>query len=63
MVKAEDGVSTEVSAENIIIATGGRSRELPSMPQDGKKIIGYRGALSLEKLPKSMIVVGSGAIG
>lgn len=63
MVKAEDGVSTEVSAENIIIATGGRSRELPNMPQDGEKIIGYRGALNLNKLPKSMIVVGSGAIG
>lgn len=63
MVKGEDGTSNEVSADHIIIATGGRSRELPSMPQDGKKIIGYRGALSLEKQPKSMIVVGSGAIG
>ena len=63
MVKGEDGVSNEVSADHIIIATGGRSRELPSMPQDGKKIIGYRGALALEKQPKSMIVVGSGAIG
>lgn len=63
MVKGEDGVSNEISADHIIIATGGRSRELPSMPQDGKKIIGYRGALNLEKQPKSMIVVGSGAIG
>ena len=63
MVKGEDGVSNEVSADHIIIATGGRSRELPSMPQDGKKIIGYRGALALEEQPKSMIVVGSGAIG
>lgn len=63
MVKGEDGVSNEVSADHIIIATGGRSRELPSMPQDGKKIIGYRGALALKDQPKSMIVVGSGAIG
>src|SRR5690606_37553963 len=63
MVKGEDGVSNEVSANHIIIATGGRSRELPSLPQDGKKVIGYRGALSLESQPKSMIVVGSGAIG
>lgn len=50
-------------AENIIIATGARSRELPNMPIDGKKIIGYREALSLPKQPKSMIIVGSGAIG
>ncbi len=63
MVKGEDGVSNEVSADHIIIATGGRSRELPSLPQDGKKVIGYRGALNLESQPKSMIVVGSGAIG
>src|SRR5690606_27615701 len=63
MVKGEDGVSNEVSADHIIIATGGRSRELPSLPQDGKKVIGYRGALSLPTQPKSMIVVGSGAIG
>lgn len=63
MVKGEDGTSNELSADHIIIATGGRSRELPALPQDGKKVIGYRGALSLEKQPKSMIVVGSGAIG
>ena len=50
-------------AKNIIIATGARSRELPSMPIDGKKIIGYREALTLPKQPKSMIIVGSGAIG
>ncbi|MFA7615660.1 MAG: dihydrolipoyl dehydrogenase [Weeksellaceae bacterium] len=62
-VKAGDGTSTEVSADHIIIATGGRSRELPSMPQDGKKIIGYREALVLPKQPNKMIVVGSGAIG
>jgi len=51
------------SAKNIIIATGARSRELPNLPQDGKKIIGYRQAMTLESQPKSMIVVGSGAIG
>lgn len=62
-VKKNDGGTEEVSADHIIIATGGRSRELPSLPQDGKKVIGYRGALSLEKQPKKMIVVGSGAIG
>lgn len=54
---------TEYSANNIIIATGARSRELPSLPQDGKKVIGYREAMSLPKQPKKMIVVGSGAIG
>ena len=57
------GKVTTYEAENIIIATGARSRELPNLPQDGKKIIGYRQALTLEKLPKSMVVVGSGAIG
>ncbi len=53
----------EYEAKNIIIATGARSRELPSLPQDGKKVIGYRKAMSLEKQPKKLIVVGSGAIG
>ena len=62
-VKDKEGKETEYSAEHIIIATGARSRELPSLPQDGKKIIGYREAMSLDKQPKSMIVVGSGAIG
>ena len=62
-VKAADGKVTEYSADHIIIATGARSRELPSLPQDGKKIIGYREAMSLEGQPKKMIVVGSGAIG
>ncbi|KAB1071946.1 dihydrolipoyl dehydrogenase [Tamlana haliotis] len=62
-VTAEDGTVTEYSADNIIIATGARSRELPSLPQDGKKVIGYRQAMSLPKQPKKMIVVGSGAIG
>jgi dihydrolipoamide dehydrogenase len=63
MVKGEDGTSNEISAEHIIIATGGRSRELPALKQDGKKVIGYREALVLPEQPKSMIVVGSGAIG
>ncbi len=58
-----DGQTTSYEAGHIIIATGARARELPSMPIDGKKIIGYREAMSLEKQPKSMIVVGSGAIG
>ncbi|WP_417611819.1 dihydrolipoyl dehydrogenase [Owenweeksia hongkongensis] len=62
-VKGEDGKTTEYSAKNIIIATGGRSRELPSLPQDGKKIIGYRQAMNLPEQPKKMVIVGSGAIG
>lgn len=59
----KDGKTTEYSADHIIIATGARSRELPNLPQDGKKVIGYRQAMSLSEQPKSMIVVGSGAIG
>lgn len=62
-VTAEDGTVTEYSADNIIIATGARSRVLPNLPQDGEKVIGYREAMTLPKQPKSMIVVGSGAIG
>lgn len=58
-----EGKSSEYTADHIIIATGARSRELPNLPQDGKKVIGYRQALDLAELPKSMIVVGSGAIG
>lgn len=58
-----DGKVTEYSANHIIIATGARSRELPNLPQDGKKVIGYRQAMTLPKQPKKMIVVGSGAIG
>ncbi len=53
----------EYSADHIIIATGARSRELPNLKQDGKKVIGYREAMTLDKQPKKMIVVGSGAIG
>lgn len=62
-VTDKDGKKTEYSASHIIIATGARSRVLPNLPQDGKKIIGYREALTLPSMPKSMIVVGSGAIG
>ena len=57
------GKETEYSAKHIIIATGARSRELPNLPQDGKKVIGYRDALALSKAPKKMVIVGSGAIG
>lgn len=57
------GEKKQITAGHIIIATGARSRELPNLPQDGKKIIGYRKALTLEKQPESMVVVGSGAIG
>jgi len=57
------GKKTTWSAKHIILATGARSRELPNLPIDGKKIIGYRKALTLDKQPESMVVVGSGAIG
>lgn len=62
-VTAADGSRQVLEAKNIIIATGARSRQLPSMPIDGKKIIGYREAMVLASQPKSMIVCGSGAIG
>ena len=62
-VTDEDGKETVYSANHIIIATGARSRELPSLPQDGKKIIGYRQAMTLDKQPEKLVVVGSGAIG
>jgi dihydrolipoamide dehydrogenase len=62
-VTAADGSVKEYTAKNIILATGGRSRELPNLPQDGKKVIGYRQAMVLPKKPASMVVVGSGAIG
>jgi dihydrolipoamide dehydrogenase len=62
-VKAADNNITEYSANHIIIATGARSRELPGLPQDGEKVIGYRKAMVLDKQPESMVVVGSGAIG
>lgn len=57
------GVSQLYEAQHIILATGARSRQLPAIPQDGKRIIGYRQALTLDHLPASLLVVGSGAIG
>ncbi|HMR42915.1 MAG TPA: dihydrolipoyl dehydrogenase [Saprospiraceae bacterium] len=57
------GKKIEYSAEHIIIATGGRAKELPNLKIDGQKIIEYRKAMSLEKQPKKMVVVGAGAIG
>lgn len=62
-VTDDSGKKNGYTARHIIIATGARSRELPDLVQDGEKIIGYRKALVLPKLPKSMVVVGSGAIG
>jgi dihydrolipoamide dehydrogenase len=63
-VTAEDGTKTVYTAEKaIILATGARSRKLPNLPQDGKKIIGYREAMTLPQQPKKLVVVGSGAIG
>lgn len=58
-----DGNISEHEADHIILATGARVKELPNLPIDGKKIIGYRQALVLDKLPETMLVVGSGAIG
>jgi dihydrolipoamide dehydrogenase len=62
-VKGNDDSVKEYSAKNIILATGGRSRELPHIKQDGKKVIGYREAMTLPNQPKSMVIMGSGAIG
>jgi dihydrolipoamide dehydrogenase len=58
-----DGNKKKYTAQYIMLATGARSKELPNLKQDGKKIIGYREAMTLDKLPASMVVVGSGAIG
>ncbi len=64
-IEVEDakGKKTKYKAKHVILATGARSRELPNLPIDGKNIIGYRQALTLDKKPESMVVVGSGAIG
>jgi dihydrolipoamide dehydrogenase len=62
-VTAADGTRKTIEAKNIIIATGARSRVVDAIPQNGKNIIGYREAMSLKEMPKSLIVVGSGAIG
>ncbi len=58
-----DGKISEISANHIILATGARARQLPNVPIDGEMVIEYRKAMSLEKQPKSMVVIGSGAIG
>jgi dihydrolipoamide dehydrogenase len=62
-ISKADGSKETIEAKHIVVATGARSRELPNLKQDGKRVIGYREAMSLPTLPKSMIVVGSGAIG
>ena len=62
-VKKDDGEIIDIQGNNIIIATGAKSRILPNLPQDGKKIIGYREAMTLNSQPKKIIIVGSGAIG
>ncbi len=59
----ENGAVKEYTAKHVIIATGARARELPNLKIDGKNIIGYRDAMTLPSMPKSMVVVGSGAIG
>ena len=64
VVTGEDGKVTEYTSDKgLIIATGARSRQLPNLPQDGEKIIGYREAMTLKSQPKKLVVVGSGAIG
>jgi dihydrolipoamide dehydrogenase len=62
-VTDDKGATKEYSAKHIIVATGGRAKALPNIPIDGKKVIGYRKAMSLEKQPKKMVVIGAGAIG
>ena len=62
-ITKEDGSEEKIHGDKIIIATGARSRELPNLKQDGKNIIGYREAMTLEKQPKEIVIVGSGAIG
>lgn len=62
-VSTETGETATYEAQHIVLATGARSRQLPAIPQDGKRIIGYRQALTLGHKPASLLVVGSGAIG
>jgi dihydrolipoamide dehydrogenase len=62
-VSDAEGAKKVYTAKNIVLATGARSKELPNLKQDGKKIIGYREAMTLPSQPSSMVVVGSGAIG
>ena len=63
VVSDKDGKKSEYTADHIIIATGGRAKELPNIAIDGEKVIEYRKAMTLTKIPKSMVVVGGGAIG
>ena len=63
VVVENEGKKNTYNTKNVIIATGARSRVLPNLPQDGKKVIGYREALVLKEVPKKMVIVGSGAIG
>jgi len=62
-VEGDNGKYKEYVAPHIILATGARPKELPNLKLDGEKIIGYREAITLNKMPESMIIVGSGAIG
>ncbi len=62
-VTSADGTVSTIGANHIIIATGARARALPNIPIDGEKVIGYRQAMVLPTQPKSMVVIGSGAIG
>ncbi|MEL6823555.1 MAG: dihydrolipoyl dehydrogenase, partial [Calditrichota bacterium] len=62
-VKGADGNAQKVTATNIIVATGARARQIPGMEVDGKQVLSYREAMVVEKLPKSIVVVGAGAIG
>jgi dihydrolipoamide dehydrogenase len=62
-VTAEDGTKSDITAKHIILATGARSRQLPNLPLDNEKVLGYRKAMTLTQQPKTMVVVGSGAIG
>lgn len=62
-VKDTEGKTTEYTAKHIIVATGGRAKQLPNLPIDGQKVVEYRRAMSLESQPKRMVVVGAGAIG
>lgn len=62
-VTSAAGERTVLEARHVVLATGARSRELPNLPQDGRRVIGYRQALTLDHRPESMVVVGSGAIG
>lgn len=59
----DNGATKTVTAQHILLATGARSRELPNLKQDGRYVIGYREALTLKQQPRTMVIVGSGAIG